>query len=139
MTPSGAVDTLEGNDAIWRDLDSLEERGHMNLMRFKKTKAKIPHLARGNSQYQYRLGNEWIESSSAEGDLGILVNKKIGHLPAMCTCRPCQLYLGPHEKKCGQQIKGADSLSLCSTLVRLPCGVLHPALGLPTTRQTRSC
>ncbi|GAB0206073.1 hypothetical protein GRJ2_003072900 [Grus japonensis] len=44
----GVVDTLEGRDAIQRDLDRLE-----------------------------RLGGEWIESSPEEKDLGVLVDEKL--------------------------------------------------------------
>ncbi|GAB0208862.1 mitochondrial enolase superfamily member 1 [Grus japonensis] len=44
----GGVDTLEGRDAIQRDLDRLE-----------------------------RLGGEWIESSPEEKDLGVLIDEKL--------------------------------------------------------------
>ncbi|GAB0181931.1 hypothetical protein GRJ2_000658400 [Grus japonensis] len=44
----GVVDTLEGRDAIQRDLDRLE-----------------------------RLGGEWIESSPEEKDLGVLIEEKL--------------------------------------------------------------
>jgi len=42
---SGAVDTLEGKDAIQRDLYRLEERAHVNLMQCNKTNCEV-HLAR---------------------------------------------------------------------------------------------
>ncbi|GAB0179016.1 hypothetical protein GRJ2_000366900 [Grus japonensis] len=44
----GVVDTLEGRDVIQRDLDRLE-----------------------------RLGEEWIESSPQEKDLGVLIDEKL--------------------------------------------------------------
>ncbi|GAB0184945.1 cAMP-dependent protein kinase inhibitor alpha [Grus japonensis] len=48
----GGVDTLEGRDAIQRDLDRLE-------------------------RHNYRLGEEWTESSPKEKDLGVLIDEKL--------------------------------------------------------------
>lgn len=105
------INTLEGTDAKFRDLDRTEVSPE-NLMQFSKLKCKKLYMGQGNPKHKCRLGVESIEDSPVEKDLGVLLDKKM-YEPAMCACRlESKFHPGLHQKKHGWQVKGGDFLTL---------------------------
>jgi len=73
----GVVDTLEGRDAIQRDLHRLERWACVNRMKFNNTRCKVLHAGWGNHKHKYRLDGQSFENSFEEKDLGVLVDEKL--------------------------------------------------------------
>jgi len=73
----GVRDALEACAAIQQDMNRQKSWAERNLMKFNKGKCRVLHLGRNNPMHLYRLGADVLESSSAERDLGVLVDDKM--------------------------------------------------------------
>ncbi|GAB0205575.1 mitochondrial enolase superfamily member 1 [Grus japonensis] len=70
---TGAIDSLEVRHAIQRDFDSSCKSHEVQ-----QGQVQAPATGSGQGpQNQYKLGDEWIESSPTEKDLEILVDEKL--------------------------------------------------------------
>jgi len=73
----GAYDSLEGQDALQRDLGRLEHWAVINGMKFNKFKCRILHLRQSDAGHKYKWGEECLEGSPAERDLGVLADSRL--------------------------------------------------------------
>ncbi|PKU31041.1 hypothetical protein llap_18654 [Limosa lapponica baueri] len=93
-------------------------RNHANRMKFNQAKCRVLHLGRGNPRHKYRLGGEWLESSSEERDLGVPMDEKL-HTSWQCTlaAQRATHILGCIKRSVTGRAREVI-LPLCSALVR---------------------
>ena len=114
-----ATDTDSGTECtLSKSAGDTKPSGAANLMKFNKAQSKVLYRAQGHPQYQYRLGDEWSESSPAEKDSGILVDDKLDmSRPCAPAAQQANRVLGCiHRSVASRWREGI--FPLCSTLIR---------------------
>uniref|UniRef100_A0A670IJS6 Reverse transcriptase domain-containing protein n=1 Tax=Podarcis muralis TaxID=64176 RepID=A0A670IJS6_PODMU len=73
----GVANTPEDRITLQNDLDRLENWAKTNKMNFNREKCKVLHLGKKKESHKYKMGDTWLESSTCEKDLGVLVDHKL--------------------------------------------------------------
>jgi len=90
----------------------------MNVLRFNKSKCRTLHHSCDNPYYQYKLGDERLEHSPVEKDLGVLVDGKL-NMSQQCplTSQKANQILGCIKRSVARRVRKVI-LTLCAALVR---------------------
>jgi len=109
--------SVEGREALQRDLDRLESWAITKRMKFNKSESQILHLQQGNPGYTHKLRDERLESSPTERDLGVWVDGQLNrsHQCALAAKRANRV-LGCIRHSITSQ-SGQVIVPLCTALV----------------------
>jgi len=130
----GAVDTLEGREAIQRDPDRLERWTCANLTKLNKAKCKVLHMGWS----KHKMGRGWIESSPEEQNLGVLVDKKLNMTwQCVLAAQNANRILGCIKSSVASTLREVI-LPLCSAVVRLHLESVSTS-GALSTGKTWTC
>lgn len=88
--------TLKSREVLQRGFDKSDSWAIINNIKLNKNKCQILHLGWRNLGYTYSLGDERLESSLMERDLGVLVE---GQLKSI-VCSGSQEYPGVYHAQC---------------------------------------
>ena len=73
----GKASTKDDLCSIQSDLDALMEWSNTWQMHFNTQKCKVLHIGPGNVKHIYALGDDVLEATSEEKDLGILIDDEL--------------------------------------------------------------
>lgn len=88
LLPGGMRGLAEG----FRCMGAL---GHHQYHEVQQSKMSMLHLGWSHAEHRQRLGDEWLESSSAERDLGVQVTAAQQE-PLVCLAAKGQITFGVH-------------------------------------------
>ncbi|TRZ26833.1 hypothetical protein HGM15179_000303 [Zosterops borbonicus] len=112
------VDTPEVCAPLQKGLDRLERGAEKKYLKFSKGKCRVLPLRKNNPRHQHGLGTDLLGSSSAEKDLGEVVDNKLSMSQQwVLVAKKAKGILGHIRKNTASRLREVI-LFLCSILVR---------------------